>query len=93
MVLGLNDVEGMEMMSEPTGILYEVGQSVALNQGLPYLKTADPMPMLRPADLITEGETGVILERRQGNCWAVKLAWGVFLLDEQYLAIAPSPAS
>ncbi|MDB9494284.1 DUF3148 domain-containing protein [Spirulina major CS-329] len=80
-------------MSESTTTLYSVGQTVVLNQTPPYLKTADPMPMLRPADLITGAEPGVILERRPGNCWAVKFARGVFLLDEQYLAIAPDPDS
>jgi hypothetical protein len=76
-------------MSESTQTTYSVGQSVVLCQTPPYLKTADPMPMLRPADLITAAERGVILERRPGNCWAVKFARGVFLLDESFLAIAP----
>jgi hypothetical protein len=57
----------------------------------PYLKTADPMPMLRPPDLVSVGETGIVLEIRAGGMWAVKFKSGVFLMDEQYLAI-PSPS-
>ncbi len=69
---------------------YSVGQIVTLSQRLPYLKTADPMPMLRPADLIASSETGTILERRPGG-WAVKFTRGVFLMAEKDLAIAPPP--
>lgn len=73
-------------MSDPTP--YTVGQTVTLSQRPPYLKTADPMPMLRPADLIAMDEIGTILERRPGG-WAVKFTRGVFLMEESYLAIAP----
>jgi hypothetical protein len=51
----------------------------------PYLKTADPMPMLRPAQLISLGEVGTILNRLPGDYWAVKFQRGNFLIDSQYL--------
>lgn len=51
----------------------------------PYLKTADPMPMLRPANLIALGEEGTIIDCRPGGYWGVRFAQGCFLLDSQYL--------
>lgn len=62
-----------------------IGQSVTLQIQPPYLKTADPMPMLRPADLIALGEQGTITDRRPGDYWVVKFARGSFLLEEKYL--------
>jgi hypothetical protein len=56
---------------------FEVGDRV--------LKTADPMPMLRPPNVITLGEEGVILDRRPGGYWGIRFNRGVFLMDEQYL--------
>jgi hypothetical protein len=53
----------------------------------PYLKTAEPMPMLRPADLIALGEEGIVLSMNPGNYWSVKFARGSFLLEGQYLEI------
>lgn len=45
-----------------------------------YLKTADPMPMLRPPDLIDEGESGVVVELRSLDQLAVRFRRGTFLL-------------
>jgi hypothetical protein len=50
-----------------------------------YVKTAEPMPMLRPPQVIHLGEEGVILDRRPGGYWGVKFARGAFLLESQYL--------
>jgi hypothetical protein len=69
-------------------VTYVPGATVTLTERPPYLKTADPMPMLRPADLLNVGEEGVLLEVRPGNYWAVKFAAGVFLLDPQYFVLA-----
>ena len=56
--------------------------------GLPaYLKTAEPMPMLRPSSLIKVGEEGVILDRRPGGYWGVRFAKGAFLLEAQYFEL------
>ena len=51
----------------------------------PYIKTAEPMPMLRPADTLTIGEEGTIIDRRPGGYYGVRFASGAFLLDSQYL--------
>ncbi len=61
------------------------GCQVRLINRPPYLKTADPMPMLRPADILDIGEEGTVIDRRPGNYWGVRFARGVFLLESQYL--------
>lgn len=57
-----------------------VGDAVLISRPLPYLKTADPMPMLRPPDLIDNGEVGIVRERRQADALAVRFRRGTFLL-------------
>ncbi len=64
---------------------FSVGDRVRLTSAPPYVKTADPMPTLRSADLIEIGEEGIILDRRPGNYWSVRFTHGAFLLDSQYL--------
>lgn len=61
-----------------------VGQSVRIVALPPYVKTADPMPMLRPPNVITIGEEGVVLARQPGNTWSIRLAKGAYLLDRDY---------
>ena len=51
----------------------------------PYIKTADPMPMLRPPNLLTVGEKGTVLNRRPGGYWAVRFTQGAFLIESKYL--------
>lgn len=51
----------------------------------PYVKTAEPMPMLRPPYVIRVGETGVVMDRRPGGYWVVRFEKGVFLIESQYL--------
>lgn len=62
-----------------------VGGKVRLVTHPPYLKTAEPMPMLRPADLLEIGEEGVVIDRRPGGYWGVRFARGSFLIESQYL--------
>ena len=64
-----------------------VGSKVRLSKSPPYLKTADPMPMLRPADIVTIGEEGTVIDRRPGDYWGVRFNRGVFLLEEDYLEV------
>jgi hypothetical protein len=64
-----------------------VGETVKLIELPPYIKTADPMPMLRPPDIISLGEEGIVLDRRPGGYWSVKFARGAFLIDSQYLEV------
>jgi len=65
-----------------------VGDRIRIAALPPYVKTADPMPMLRPPNVIQLGEEGVILERRPGGYWSVRMSRGAFLLEEQYLELA-----
>jgi hypothetical protein len=71
--------------SEPTGAAepasFAVGDRVTLQQSLPYLKTADPMPMLRPPDLVSMGEVGAVSEIRPRDQLAVRFRRGTFLLS------------
>jgi hypothetical protein len=64
------------------------GTKVRLAAAPPYLKTAEPMPMLRPADLVAIGEEGIVIDRRPGGYWGVRFARGAFLLEEQYLELS-----
>jgi len=64
---------------------FTVGQKVRLHQLPPFVKTAETMPMLRPASVLALGETGVILGRNPGGYWAVRFPAGAFLLETRYL--------
>lgn len=64
---------------------FQVGSKVRLIALPPYIKTADPMPMLRPTSLIQLGEEGIVLDRRPGGYWGIWFSNGSFLLDDQYL--------
>lgn len=75
-------------MAEKT---FTVGDRIAVTTQPPYLKTADPMPMLRPPDLVTLGEEGTILEQKPGGYWAVRFERGSFLIDGRYIDRAASP--
>jgi hypothetical protein len=60
---------------------FAVGDRVCLLQSLRYLKTADPMPMLRPPDLVATGEVGAVSEIRPRDQLAVRFRRGTFLLS------------
>ncbi len=64
-----------------------VGDKVRLVALPPYLKTAEPMPMLRPADVLEIGEEGMVLDRRPGGYWGIRFAKGAFLMESQYLEV------
>jgi hypothetical protein len=64
-----------------------VGSKVRLTSLPPYLKTAEPMPMLRPPDLLAIGDEGTVIDRRPGGYWGVKFDRGAFLLDSKYLEV------
>jgi len=58
-----------------------MGERVVLARPVPYLKTADPMPMLRPPDLVDAGEVGEVREIRAAGSVAVRFRRGTFLLQ------------
>jgi hypothetical protein len=62
-----------------------IGSKVRLVAHPPYLKTADVMPMLRPADILELGEEGIVLDRRPGGYWGIRFSKGAFLLERQYI--------
>jgi hypothetical protein len=62
-----------------------VGDPVVVVASLRYLKTAEPMPMLRPPDLVGAGEVGLVCERRAGEVVAVRFRRGTFLLAASQL--------
>ena len=57
-----------------------VGEKVSLQVPLPYLKTADPISMLRPPDLVSLDEVGVIIGIRANDLLEVKFRRGNFLI-------------
>ena len=62
-----------------------IGDRLRLKEPLPYLKTADPMPMLRPPDLIEPGEIGEVVALRALGTLAVRFRRGTFLIPEDRL--------
>ena len=64
---------------------FPIGSKVRVIALPPYVKTADPMPMLRPPDIISIGEEGIVLDRRPGGYWGVRFTRGSFLIDSQYI--------
>ena len=58
-----------------------------------YVKTAEPMPMLRPPNVIHIGEEGTILDRRPGGYWGVRFTKGAFLIDSQYIESVDATSS
>jgi hypothetical protein len=81
--------EGAQGGQEPDGplaaepefpVCWPVGTVVRLRQRPSYLKTADPMPMLRPSDLIGMDEQGQVVEQRALGQIAVRFRRGTFLL-------------
>lgn len=67
-----------------------LGQSVRLAAPQRYLKTADPMPMLRPPDLIDSEEWGEVRELRPLGQAAVRFRRGTFLLPLDQLCFEGS---
>lgn len=71
---------------------FVVGEKVQVVALPPYVKTAEPMPMLRPNSVVHLGEEGIIIDRRPGGYWGVRFAKGTFLMDSQYLeAVSGKP--
>ena len=65
---------------------FSIGDKVRLAEVPTYLKTADPMPMLRPPDLISLGEQGDVVALHPADTVAVRFRRGTFLLASSALA-------
>ena len=64
---------------------FEIGDRIKIVALPNYIKTAEPMPMLRSPDTLTVGEIGVILDRRPGGYYGIRFTHGAFLLESQYI--------
>ena len=60
---------------------FKVNQKVKLIAPLPYLKTSENMPMLRPPDLVALDEIGEVLSLKSPETVEVRFRRGNFLID------------
>ena len=60
---------------------FSIKDKVKLIMPLPYLKTSDNMPMLRPPDLVAIDEIGEILSIKSPDTVEVRFRRGSFLID------------
>ena len=60
---------------------FSIKDKVKLTIPLPYLKTADNMPMLRPPDLVAIDEIGEIISIKSPETVEIKFRRGSFLID------------
>ena len=60
---------------------FKINQKVKLIAPLPFLKTSENMPMLRPPDLVAIDEIGEILSLKSPETVEVKFRRGKFLID------------
>ena len=65
-----------------------IGDRLRLKQQLPYLKTADPMPMLRPSDLVSLDEVGEVVALHPFDTVAVRFRRGTYLISLDQLEAA-----
>ena len=67
-----------------------LGVRVLLKVSQPYLKTNDPMPMLRPPDLVPLDEVGEVVALLPKDMAEVKFRRGTFLLSIEHLILEKS---
>ena len=78
----------------PAVMSVSIGDQVRLARPQTFLKTADPMPMLRPPDLVTHGEIGRVTALLPADTAAVRFARGTFLLSiAELMVVADDPAA
>jgi hypothetical protein len=64
---------------------FSIGDKVSLQVPMPYLKTIDSVSMLRPPDLVSVDEVGVIVGIRPKDLLEVKFRRGDFLIPAERL--------
>ncbi len=64
---------------------FSLGEKVSLQVPMPYLKTVDSVSMLRPPDLVSLDEVGLIIGIRPKDLLAVKFRRGNFLIPAERL--------
>ena len=72
---------------------WSIGDAVALIARPRYLKSAAPMPMLRPPDLVDPSELGEVVALKALDQVAVKFRRGTFLFDAADLEAADLEAA
>ena len=70
----------------PTPTEFSIGDKVSLILPISYLKTADPMPMLRPPDLVAEDEIGEVVGLAPMGNFQVRFRRGVFLIPKEKIS-------
>ena len=60
---------------------FKIKQKVKLKAPLPYLKTSENMPMLRPPELVAIDEIGEVISIKSLETVEVKFRRGNFLID------------
>ncbi len=60
---------------------FNIQDKVKLIVPLPYLKTSDNMPMLRPPDLVAIDEVGEVISIKTPSTVEIKFRRGSFLID------------
>ncbi|MEM8722785.1 MAG: DUF3148 domain-containing protein [Cyanobacteria bacterium P01_G01_bin.39] len=73
-------------MNQPEAKSFKVGDRIKIIALPAYVKTAEPMPMLRPPDVLTIGEEGIIMDRRPGGYYGIRFTQGAFLLEQQFVS-------
>tara|TARA_B100000700_G_scaffold158116_1_gene175369 strand:+ start:712 stop:930 length:219 start_codon:yes stop_codon:yes gene_type:complete len=69
---------------------FSIGDKVKIASPVSYLKTAEPMPMLRPPDLVATDEVGQIIGLDSLDLLKIKFRRGTFLLPrDKVLRIDP----
>ena len=68
-------------------MIFSIGDKVSLQVPMPYLKTIDNITMLRPPDLVSPDEVGIIIGLRPMNMLEVRFRRGDFLIPSERLQI------
>ena len=66
---------------------FSIGEKVTLQVPMPYLKTIDSISTLRPADLVSLDEEGIIIGIRPKDLLEVKFRRGNFLIPADRLRV------
>ena len=66
---------------------FSIGEKVTLQVPMPYLKTIDSISTLRPADLVSLDEEGIIIGIRPKDLLEVKFRRGNFLIPAERLKL------
>ncbi len=66
---------------------FKIGENVSLQVPMPYLKTVDSVSLLRPPDLVSLDEVGIIIGIRPKDLLEVKFRRGNFLIPADRLKL------